>query len=77
MVRVFVFDQIASAHPSWILAVWAVNPIDARRKVSLAYGGGHLVYEARPGEKIQANCGMTTDAAQEEIHLEYERWLNL
>jgi hypothetical protein len=75
-IQVYLFNRFPGVWPEWTLAVWCVGLADARRHVKALYHGGHMVGQARPGEKIEADCGAATDAAQAVMHEEYERWLN-
>jgi len=75
-IQVYLFDRIPGVWPKWTIAVWSTGLGDARQYVKAIYHGGHLVGKAEPGIEIKADCGTTTDAEQEAIHEEHERWLN-
>lgn len=70
----WLFNHVPGAHPSWTLAVMAVSVTDARQAIKAAYGGGKLVKEIRDG-KVQADCGLTTEAASEAIRNAREKAL--
>jgi len=77
-IRCFIFNELQGAHPSWSLAVMAVNERDARDYIRAAHGSGKLIQKPQPGANVTASCGATTEAAQavlrEQNEREYQRY---
>lgn len=76
MLKVYLFNRLPGVWPKWTLAVWSTGLADARQHIKAHYHGGYLAGQANPGEKIKADCGAATDAAQVVMHEEHERWIN-
>lgn len=64
--RCFLFHRLAGTHPAWTLAVFAISRQDALDYVRSAWRGGTLIREVTGGD-VRADCGGTTEAAQEAI----------
>lgn len=70
----WLFNQIPGTHRAWTLAVFAVSLSDARQALKAVYGGGKLIKEISGG-KVEADCGLTTEAASEAIRNAREKAL--
>lgn len=73
MIGVWCFNQIPGAWDKWTLAVFAVSEKDARAALKAHYHGGKLVSKHLHGGTIKADCGLTTEAASEEIRRKNEQ----
>lgn len=71
---VAVFDNIPGCHKNWSLAVYAVNVNDARQAVKATHRGGKLreVIDT-PGQRVHADCGLTTELAASVYRRNLER----
>ena len=68
MIQVFFYTDIPGAVKNWTLAVFATGRRDADNYIKTAcHGGRYVGKEDRPGAKIKAHCGATTEAASMEI----------
>ena len=70
-VKHFTYSNIPHAGKGWTLGVCAISRKDANEYMKNVHRGGKFI-----GEKIPALCGATTDAAQQRLRDELERWMN-
>jgi len=70
-----IFDNIPGSHPSWSVAVLAVNQSDARNYIRSFNGGGKLQQVIKGGGTVKAACGAVTEAAQEILRAKNERMM--
>ena len=70
-VAVWIFNEIAGAHPTWTLAIFAISEKDARNALKAHFRSGKFVikHQSKNGEQVNiiADCGLTTEAASTEI----------
>jgi hypothetical protein len=72
----FLYSSIPGVWKGWTLAVCAVGRRDADTYVHNVHHGGKFVQSVTGGGTVKADCGATTEAAQQVLHDELERWLN-
>lgn len=70
-INVYIYNELAGAHPTWTLAVHAVNMVDARDYVKAVHRGGKYVTGYPEGTPHTANCGATTERARLVLHERY------
>ena len=70
-VKHFTYKNIPGAGKGWMLDVCATSRKDAQQYINNVHHGGVFV-----GERVKANCGAVTQAAQDALRNELERWLN-
>ena len=70
-VKHFTYGNIPGAGKGWTLDVCAMSRHDANEYIKAVHRGGKFI-----GENVKAMCGATTQAAQERLRDELERWLN-
>lgn len=69
-VKHFTYGNIPGSGKGWTLDVCAVSRSDANQYIKAVHRGGVFV-----GENVKAMCGAVTQAAQERLHDDLERWL--
>lgn len=67
--KYYLYNNIPGAHPSWTLAVFAMNQRDADQYVKNYNGGGKRAGVVTRGQ-FRADCGATTSAAQANMIVE-------
>jgi hypothetical protein len=72
----FMYSQIPHAGKGWTLAVCAVSRRDADQYVKAVHHGGKFVYDVKNGGNVKADCGATTQAAQEVIKNNLAMWVS-
>jgi hypothetical protein len=70
----FVYSQIPGVWKNWTLAVLATGRRDADNYVRAWHHGGKFSYSGP--NTVKADCGGVTSAAQEILHVQFERWMN-
>lgn len=70
-VKHFTYGHIPGSGKGWTLDVCAIGRRDADTYIRNAHHSGKFI-----GENIQAMCGATTQAAQDNLRDALERWLN-
>lgn len=63
MVTCYIFDHIPATHPSWMLAVFAINEKDAREYIKRYHVTGKLLRSIDSGH-VKADCGAVTEKAR-------------
>lgn len=58
----YLYNEIPGAHPTWTLAVLAVNQADADKYIRAVNHGGKRAGIVTEG-KVNASCGAVTEAA--------------
>lgn len=61
----YMYSQIPGVWKGWTLAVCAVSRKDADTYIRTHHKGGKFSYSVLDGGHIKADCGATTQAAQE------------
>lgn len=70
--KYYIFSNITGCHPSWTVAVLAINKTDATRRINgPMWRGGKFSHEVETS-KVKASCGDVTEAAQAVLHQELE-----
>lgn len=74
--RIYIFKDIPGAGKGWRLGVDAISRKDASTYVRNVCRGGKYVMDAQTSGLIPCDCMATTEARQEQIRVNFERWMN-
>ena len=69
----YVYSKIPGSGKGWSLAVFAVNRRDADEYIRKHHKGGRFSYDVTNGGTVKADCGATTQSAQEAIKSNIEK----
>lgn len=69
----YVYSKIPGSGKGWSLAVCAVNRRDADEYIRKHHKGGRFSYDVTNGGTVKADCGATTQSAQEAIKNNIEK----
>lgn len=69
----YVYSKIPGSGKGWSLAVCAVNRRDADEYIRKHHKGGRFSYDVTNGGTVKADCGATTQSAQEAIKSNFEK----
>jgi len=69
----YVYSKIPGSGKGWSLAVCAVNRRDADEYIRKHHKGGRFSYDVTNGGTVKADCGATTQSAQEAIKSNIEK----
>ena len=69
----YIYSKIPGSGKGWSLAVCAVNRRDADEYIRRHHKGGKFSYDVTNGGTVKADCGATTQSAQEAIKSNIEK----
>lgn len=69
----YIYSKIPGSGKGWSLAVCAINRRDADEYIRRHHKGGKFSYDVTNGGTVKADCGATTQSAQEAIKSNIEK----